>query len=64
VANGVVYVGTDNSNVIALAAACSTGGGMCTPLWSSSMAPRTEGLIVVDGVMYWAEEHFVRAFGV
>jgi outer membrane protein assembly factor BamB len=63
VANGVVYVGTDNSNVIALAADCSTGGGLCTPLWSSSLASRTEGLIVVDGVMYWAEEHFVRAFG-
>jgi hypothetical protein len=67
VANGVVYVGGDRSNIAAFATDCATGGDTCTPLWtttvSSSVSPRSEGLIVADGVVYWTEALLVRAFG-
>jgi hypothetical protein len=63
VANGVVYVGGDLSNNVAFAVDCAAGGGTCLPLWSTSVTPRSEGLIVVDGVVYWSERDHVRAFG-
>jgi hypothetical protein len=63
VANGVVYVGGDVSNTVAFAVDCAAGGGTCLPLWSTSVSPRSEGLIVVDGVVYWSDGYHLRAFG-
>ena len=33
VANGVVYVGADNSNLYAFSEGCATGDGACSPVW-------------------------------
>jgi outer membrane protein assembly factor BamB len=54
VANGVVYVGSDDGKLYAYAVGCAGGGGTCTPLW---MGATTGGIIrsspaVSDGVVY------------
>ena len=42
VADGVVYVGSDDGKLYAFAVGCATGGGTCTPLWTAT----TGGTIV------------------
>jgi hypothetical protein len=34
VANGVVYIGSNDNNLYAFAAGCRSDGGSCTPLWT------------------------------
>jgi outer membrane protein assembly factor BamB len=36
VANGVVYVGSNDGKLYAFAAGCATGGGTCTPIWKGT----------------------------
>jgi outer membrane protein assembly factor BamB len=35
VANGVVYIGSNDGKLYAFAVGCATGGGTCTPIWSA-----------------------------
>ena len=53
VANGVVYVGSDDDNVYAYAVGCGSGGGSCASIWSYT----TGGVVysspaVSNGVVY------------
>ncbi len=36
VANGVVYVGSNDGKLYAFAVGCATGGGTCTPIWTAT----------------------------
>jgi len=63
VANGVVYVGSDDGKMYAFNAA-GCGSGQCQPLWTY----QTGGLIfsssaVADGVLYFGStDHHLYAF--
>jgi outer membrane protein assembly factor BamB len=56
VADGVVYVtnqGDDAGALSAFAVGCSTGGGICTPLWTATIGDVTDSSpAVADGVVY------------
>jgi outer membrane protein assembly factor BamB len=56
VANGVVYVATDEHNLSAYAAGCSSGGGTCTPLWTATIGITSSSPAVANGVVYVGSE--------
>ncbi len=64
VADGVVYIGSNDHKLYAFAVGCSSGGGSCTPLWTGA----TGSLIysspaVADGVVYVGSlDHKLYAF--
>jgi outer membrane protein assembly factor BamB len=55
VANGTVFVGSDDGGVYAFASRCATGGRRCSPVWTSSVTGSvSEAPAVADGVVYFA----------
>jgi hypothetical protein len=55
VANGVVYFGSDE--LYAFAVGCASGGGTCTPLWTSTASGSTvSSPAVANGVVYVGSE--------
>jgi outer membrane protein assembly factor BamB len=51
VADGVVYVGSDDGKLYAYEVGCASGGGTCTPLWTGATSG-TSSPAVADGVVY------------
>jgi outer membrane protein assembly factor BamB len=49
VANGVVYVGSNNGNLYAFAVGCATGGGACTPIWTAATGGAIDSSPAVAG---------------
>jgi outer membrane protein assembly factor BamB len=53
VANGVVYVGSDDGNLYAFPASCGTGGADCSPLWTGTAGNNiSSSPAVANGVVY------------
>jgi outer membrane protein assembly factor BamB len=53
VANGVVYVGSEDGSLYAFPASCGTGNASCAALWSSLTAgPILSSPAESDGVVY------------
>ena len=64
IANGVVYVTSENGYLYAFAVGCNSGGGSCTPLWHAVTASSIEGAPAVDGgvVYVGSMDHKLYAF--
>ena len=53
VANGVVYVGSEDYKLYAYGVGCASGGGTCTPLWTALTGDAIySSPAVADGVVY------------
>jgi outer membrane protein assembly factor BamB len=53
VADGVVYVGSENGTLYAFAVGCNTAGRTCTPLWTATTGNAIDSSpAVADGVVY------------
>jgi outer membrane protein assembly factor BamB len=66
VADGVVYVGSEDGKLYAYAVGCASGGGSCTPLWTATTG---SGIVsspaVADGVVYvGSDDHKLYAYAI
>jgi outer membrane protein assembly factor BamB len=53
VADGVVYVGSNDGKLYAFAVSCGSGGAICTPIWTGATGgPVRSSPAVADGVVY------------
>ena len=64
VANGIVYVGSEDGKLYAYAVGCNVGGGSCAPLWEAVTGSGIESAPAVDGgvVYIGSMDHKLYAF--